>query len=161
MLIIVSDSSDQTEAIGACLAKHLAAPVVITLEGDLGAGKTCFVRGLVWHFDPKAPVSSPTYALAQTYETLPPVHHIDLYRVPKQDLEDLGILHMIEDPGAIVCIEWPTKMLDLGERHISINFSSDGISQRQLDFKFCAGFSKEWLLTLERDLLSIDARTAG
>ena len=155
---IFSHSPEQTEQIAACLAKHLQAPVKIALEGDLGAGKTCFVRGLAHYFDPEAPVSSPTYALAQTYQTSPAIHHIDLYRAQKQNLEDLGILYLMEDPEAIVCVEWPAGAHDADIRLV---FEHAEGETRRFKFYFSDRFSEEWVLTVQRDLLSLYSGNAG
>jgi tRNA threonylcarbamoyladenosine biosynthesis protein TsaE len=149
---ISSRSPEQTEQIAACLANHLPIPVTIALEGDLGAGKTCFVRGLASAFGGAEAVSSPTYALAQTYPTQPPIHHLDLYRVKSQDLEDLGLQILLEDPAAIICVEWPQARVhaDIGV----VIASGAKQSSREVKFEFSDRFSKDWVLTLERDLLA-------
>lgn len=99
-----------TQRIAAKFARTLKAPTTIALLGDLGAGKTAFVTGLV-HGLPGGKnirVQSPTFALARSYNTTPPVHHIDLYRLHDEAaLEDLGIENLLDDDKAIVCIEWP------------------------------------------------------
>ncbi len=148
-LSISSSSPEQTEQIASCLAKHLPVPVTIALEGDLGAGKTCFVRGLASAFGGAEAVSSPTYALAQTYPTQPPIHHLDLYRVQSQDLEDLGLQSLLEDPAAIVCVEWPQGRV---KADLTVGLSGD-LDKREIKFDFSDRFSKDWVLTLERDLL--------
>ena len=149
---ISSSSSEQTEQIAACLARHLSVPVTIGLEGDLGAGKTCFVRGLAGAFGGEEAVSSPTYALAQTYPTRPPIHHLDLYRVKSQDLEDLGLQSLLEDSRAIVCVEGPQARVDADIRVVISSGSKQ--SGREIKFELNDRFSKDWVLTLERDLLA-------
>ncbi len=155
---VVSHSPEQTEQIAACLAKHLPVPVTIALEGDLGAGKTCFVRGLASAFGGADSVSSPTYALAQTYPTEPPIHHMDLYRVKSQDLEDLGLQSLLEDPAAIVCVEWPENRV---KTDVNVRIypplkkgGQGGFDEREIEFKFNDRFSRDWVLTLEQDLLA-------
>jgi tRNA threonylcarbamoyladenosine biosynthesis protein TsaE len=100
-----------TRAIAAKIARTLKPPITLALDGDLGAGKTTFVTGLVQGLSPDKiiRVQSPTFALARSYPTTPPVHHIDLYRLhgDEADLEDLGIENLLDDENAIVCIEWP------------------------------------------------------
>jgi len=87
-------------------------PLVVTLSGDLGAGKTTFAKGFVAALAGGADVvvQSPTFALARTYPTTPPVHHLDLYRLheqsdPRGALVDLGLLDLVFD--GVTLVEWP------------------------------------------------------
>lgn len=143
-VIVFSHSDTETRQIAACLVKHLKTPVTLALEGDLGAGKTCFVSGLAQALDPGARVTSPTYALAHTYETHPRVHHIDLYRVQNQNLEDLGIENLLDDPEAIICIEWPEHHQNpLPPETIWVHFEHLSSDQRQIKFVFPPGIDNE------------------
>jgi tRNA threonylcarbamoyl adenosine modification protein YjeE len=106
-----------TERFAGVLARGVRAPLVLLLEGDLGAGKTTFARGFVRALPggDKAQVQSPTFALARSYPTTPPVHHLDLYRLeelatPLLALEELGLLEMLEDPAAVSLVEWPRDL---------------------------------------------------
>lgn len=132
---LVSRSDSETKKIAASLVKHLKPPITLALEGDLGSGKTCFVTGLVKALDPNIPVRSPTYTLAHSYKTKPIIHHIDLYRIQNQDLEDLGIENLLDDPEAIVCIEWPKHAKNpLPDQTIWIYFENLGEHLRQIRF---------------------------
>lgn len=107
---LTSSSPAQTKRIAQKLARLLPAGQTLALEGDLGAGKTTFVAGLVAGLQNAkgVRVQSPTFALARTYPTQPPLHHVDLYRLNDAVvLEDLGIESLLDDESAIVCIEWP------------------------------------------------------
>lgn len=104
-----------TEALGARLASELAPGDLVLLEGPLGAGKTTLVRGLVRALggDP-AEVCSPTFILVETYEVraggIRRVHHADLYRVrgrARAPWEELGVGELLDDPHAVVAVEWP------------------------------------------------------
>lgn len=91
---------------------ELAPPgLVLTLEGDLGSGKTCFVQGLARGLGvpPEVYVTSPTYTLVNSYEGRLPLHHIDLYRLAGADLEDIGLFDLMRPP-AVVAIEWAERM---------------------------------------------------
>jgi tRNA threonylcarbamoyladenosine biosynthesis protein TsaE len=109
----------QTEDVARHLAASLAAGDIVLLLGDLAAGKTTFVRGLVDALggDPDE-VSSPTFVLVQTYPAASPtgiarVHHLDLYRLEGtvRDLRALGVEELVNDPQAIVAVEWPKDSL--------------------------------------------------
>jgi tRNA threonylcarbamoyladenosine biosynthesis protein TsaE len=107
----VSRSEADTAALARQLADTLAADAVVLLSGDLGAGKTAFVRGLAegLGIDP-AEVSSPTFTLIQPYRggRLPLVH-VDLYRLTDpREVEELGLDELGE--GGIMAIEWAEKL---------------------------------------------------
>ena len=101
-----SASSEETEAIAARLARQLAPGDVVTVSGDLGAGKTTFVRGACRALGVTAPVTSPTYTIGHRYEGEPDVSHLDLYRFTSVSSAEWGDLEpYFED--AIVFVEWP------------------------------------------------------
>jgi tRNA threonylcarbamoyladenosine biosynthesis protein TsaE len=101
-----SASSDQTEEIAARLALALAPGDVVTVSGELGAGKTTFVRGACRALGVTAPVTSPTYTIGHRYEGDPDVSHLDLYRFTAVSAPEWGDLEpYFED--AIVFVEWP------------------------------------------------------
>ncbi len=100
-------------ALGARLAERLRSGSyrgVIYLCGDLGAGKTTLVRGLLRGLGYQAPVRSPTYTLIEPYEAVePPVVHLDLYRLADpEELEYLGLRDLLERPSLIL-VEWPER----------------------------------------------------
>jgi len=106
---VYAETPDRTEQVGAELAGRLVAGDVVLLEGELGAGKTTFVRGLLAALGHVGPVRSPTFNLVQTFATTPPVLHADLYRVPSHEgigLEDYLSTH-------VFLIEWPDRAVDL------------------------------------------------
>lgn len=103
---IVSNSAAETEKIGAQFAKTLNGGRVIAFYGDLGAGKTAFIRGMAEGFGLDAQVSSPTFALVHEYGGSPLFCHFDMYRVDSwEDLYSTGFFDYI-DMGAILAVEW-------------------------------------------------------
>ncbi len=104
-------SAAETEAVAARLAASLPAPAVVLLLGDLGAGKTTFVRGLAagCGVDP-GEVTSPTFTLIQSYRGRRTLHHVDLYRLSREETEELGLEELASEPGAIVAIEWAERL---------------------------------------------------
>lgn len=115
---VTSNSAEVTEAVGAELSARLAGGDVVLLEGDLAAGKTTLVRGLVRALGgDDTDVSSPTFVLLQSYRcegyAIEEVHHVDLYRLGEKiaDLREIGIEEILSDPTAIVAVEWPKDAL--------------------------------------------------
>jgi tRNA threonylcarbamoyladenosine biosynthesis protein TsaE len=106
-----SNSEEQTRHIAARLAKDLRPGAVILLKGDLGAGKTAFVRGLAegLSINPDD-VTSPTFTLVHEYRGgRLPLIHVDLYRLDRADLDDIGLDQDLANDG-IVAIEWPERL---------------------------------------------------
>lgn len=111
-------SPAETEACGERLARTLIAPAIVLLSGELGAGKTAFVRGMARGLDapPSMRVTSPTYVLLHSHKGgRATLHHIDAYRLAggADEFEDSGLSECLHDPAAIVCIEWPEKIAAL------------------------------------------------
>ena len=106
----ISKSPDQTRFIAAGLARSLIAGSVIKLVGDLGAGKTEFVKGLATGLDYNKLVTSPTFTLVQEYRGgRLPLFHMDLYRLNKEsELDDIGFEDYL-GAGGICAIEWADK----------------------------------------------------
>ena len=108
---VTTHSEAETSAVGRDLAGSLTAGSVVLLSGDLGAGKTAFVRGLAagLGIDPEA-VSSPTFTLIQEYRGgRLPLHHVDLYRLRSIEVDDLGLDELTLE-GGVTAIEWPDRL---------------------------------------------------
>jgi tRNA threonylcarbamoyladenosine biosynthesis protein TsaE len=97
----------ETEALAAELAAGLALGDVVLVEGELGAGKTTFVRGACRALGVQSVVTSPTFTIGQRYHGAVPVSHLDLYRVADLDEEDPDLLADYVGPDRIAFVEWP------------------------------------------------------
>ncbi len=102
----VTASPEETEALAARLAVRLDAGDIVAVSGELGAGKTTFVRGAARALGVTGPVSSPTFTIGHRYEAPVPVAHLDLYRIAGLDPEEWGDLEPYFD-GSIAFVEWP------------------------------------------------------
>jgi len=97
----------QTEAAGARLAADLARGDVVLVSGELGAGKTTFVRGACRELGVSGPVTSPTFAIGQVLAGAVEIAHLDLYRLATLDDEDPALLDDYLTPDRIGFVEWP------------------------------------------------------
>jgi tRNA threonylcarbamoyladenosine biosynthesis protein TsaE len=97
----------QTEALAAELASGLAVGDVVLVEGELGTGKTTFVRGACRALGVEGVVTSPTFTIGQRYQARVPVSHLDLYRVADLGSEDPDMLADYIGPDRIAFVEWP------------------------------------------------------
>jgi tRNA threonylcarbamoyladenosine biosynthesis protein TsaE len=103
---LTSSSPDETEAVAARLARELASGDVVTVSGELGSGKTTFVRGACRALGVTARVTSPTFTVGHRYPGEPDVSHLDLFRFQGLSAAEWGDLEpYFED--AICFVEWP------------------------------------------------------
>jgi tRNA threonylcarbamoyladenosine biosynthesis protein TsaE len=109
LLDVVTTSPAETEAAGEQFGERLAPGDLVLLTGDLGAGKTTFVRGLMRGVGSPAQVASPTFQLVRVYPGRVQIAHVDLYRLEDgADLVDLGLEELL-DQGAVV-VEWGDRL---------------------------------------------------
>jgi tRNA threonylcarbamoyladenosine biosynthesis protein TsaE len=136
-----SHSVTDTERIAAEVASRLGGGECIALHGDLGAGKTQFVRGLVAALGgPPRQVSSPTFVLLHVYDDPDQrlrVYHLDAYRVAgTEDFESIGLSELLEDQGGVVVIEWAEKVesaLPPPPRRIDVSIETTGETSRRIE----------------------------
>ena len=129
----LSNSPEQTEAIGAALAKILTPGTVLAYRGDLGAGKTAFTRGLARGLGYEEPVTSPTYTIVNEYlGGRLPLFHFDMYRLGSaDDLWDIGWEDYL-DRGGICAVEWSENVEEAMEGAISVTIEKLGEDARRI-----------------------------
>ncbi len=104
-------SAEQTEAAGERLAAALGPGDVVALVGELGAGKTCFIQGVVRGLGATTRATSPTFVLINQYRGRVPIYHVDAYRTQSL-VELLDIAELLSSDGVTV-VEWAEKLLPL------------------------------------------------
>lgn len=132
--VIQTHSEEETKQIAKDLGSKLTSPIVITLEGDLGAGKTTFTKGLGKGLGVERVITSPTFTIIKEYTGRLPLYHIDAYRLEYSE-ENLGIEEYILSDGVTV-IEWAQFIDDLipaDKLEIKINYL--GEDKREIIFK--------------------------
>jgi tRNA threonylcarbamoyladenosine biosynthesis protein TsaE len=113
MTEITARSPEETERAGAALGQRLVAGDVVAIIGELGAGKTCFVRGVARGLGVEQTISSPTFVLVNHYAGRLPVFHVDAYRTTSlTEVIDLGFDELIAGNG-VTLIEWAEKVAPL------------------------------------------------
>lgn len=124
----------ETEALAQSLAGKLQSGDVITLEGDLGAGKTTFTKALAKAFGVSGNVNSPTFTIMKEYSGRLPFYHMDAYRIEDED-EDLGLEEYF-DGGGVMIIEWPSMIAaQLPEARLDIKIVYTGPDTRTFTLK--------------------------
>lgn len=121
---VLTHSIEETLDFAKKLAGELKPGTVLCLEGQLGSGKTTFVKGLAEGLGLKRPdqVKSPTFVLMHIYKAKTPLYHFDCYRLNSlEELENIGFEDFVNDPHAISCVEWAEKaggLIPVTARHI-------------------------------------------
>ncbi len=128
-------SEQDTDAWGKALAPHLPTGFTVSLQGDLGAGKTTLIRAIIRALGVSGPIKSPTFSVVESYDTNCKIHHFDLYRLSDfQELECMGFRDYLST-DAICFIEWPERARNLLHYDLSIKLESSSTSldtQRRL-----------------------------
>jgi len=110
---LTTESAEATEALAERIGAACAGGELLVLTGELGAGKTCFVQGLVRGLGATIRATSPTFVLVNEYKGRVPIHHVDAYRTDSMtELMDLGLLEMVSGEG-VTLIEWADKLAPL------------------------------------------------
>lgn len=133
-------STEETRKLGKKIALGLQSQTLLCLQGDLGAGKTTFVQGLLEGLGAEKPYVSPTFVIMKEYDLreatatgIKRIYHCDAYRVEASDFETLGFVEWYADPEGLVILEWPERVADLlPPDRIDITFKSLGETERKI-----------------------------
>ncbi len=140
MLFVLKSAAD-TLLLGRELGSLLAGGDLLTLEGDLGAGKTTLIQGIGTGLRVIDPVTSPTFTLVQEYRGRVPLFHIDPYRLNSpEDAESIGLYDYLDRDG-VVAIEWASRIdpiLPAERLSIAIMHSNDPASNGQRQIQLTA-----------------------
>ena len=135
----ITNSADETLALGKQLSAGFRPPLIILLSGELGAGKTTLAKGIISGLGVarEEEVTSPTFALVHVFRNHCPVFHVDLFRVEGvRNLETLGLDDLLSEP-AIVLIEWPEKLSNRTDWPLlRVRIDHQGANRRRI---LCAG----------------------
>lgn len=108
--IVMSEGPEETMALAIDLARRLGDGEVVALVGELGTGKTTFVKGLARGFLIPEEVLSPSFLLARTYRGKKILHHLDLYRVRAvEELEEVGLTALLPPEEGVTAVEWADR----------------------------------------------------
>jgi tRNA threonylcarbamoyladenosine biosynthesis protein TsaE len=132
---ITTSNEAETIDAGERLGRTLNAGDVVLLYGDLGAGKTAFVRGLARGLDanPDA-VSSPTFTIVQEYRGRTTLYHVDLYRLEPAEVDDLGLEDLVCGDG-VVAIEWAERWKGRPDDVIDVSLEDAGEDRRRIEIQ--------------------------
>ena len=138
-MLFITDSAEETERLGRALAEKIdaskATRAYIALRGEMGVGKTAFVRGFASQFEISG-VKSPTYTVVNEYRGRKNIYHFDMYRIESEDdLYSIGFDEYVDKDG--ICIsEWSENVEDFIPEdaiHVTIKRSSDGEAKREIE----------------------------
>jgi len=137
---LTTKSAAETKAFGAKLVREVAPGTLLCLQGDLGAGKTTLVQGILEALGATRPFVSPTFVIMKQYDLPAPsvtgikrVYHADAYRVETKDFRELGFAEWCADKEGLVILEWPERIADiLPEKRTVLTFTSLSENERRI-----------------------------
>jgi tRNA threonylcarbamoyladenosine biosynthesis protein TsaE len=136
ILVVETSSARETKAWGRRLASLLEGGELLGFTGELGAGKTCFIKGLARGLNLREEdILSPTFTMIQEHHGRLPLYHIDLYRLESPVLDDLGLREYLFS-SAVSAVEWFERLREAPEMEfLSVRIEYAGASMRRLEFR--------------------------
>lgn len=152
-LIMTTGSEDETLSLGIQIGRLIERPMLVLLQGDLGAGKTVLARGIARGLgvSEQTPITSPTFTLMNHYPARFDLYHFDLYRLSDPDeLIELGFDEFAHGTG-VSLVEWPERMEDRGFGRLRVELTRSGESDRQVRFDARGDAYREFLQRLSEE----------
>lgn len=136
-------SAEETRAFGKKLAGEIVPGTTLCLQGDLGAGKTTLVQGLLQGLGADGPYVSPTFVIMKQYDLPAPsatgirrIYHADAYRVEEKDFREIGFAEWCADDEGLVILEWPERISNmLPQKRIDVTLKSLSETEREISLK--------------------------
>lgn len=130
-----------TEQLAAFFAKKAFPGCMITLDGDLGAGKTHFSKAFARNLDVPGMVNSPTFTIIKEYEGRIPFYHMDVYRISEDEAAELGLEEYFFGQG-VTLVEWSSRIMDLlPEQYLSLQITVNADESRTI---VCSGYGEPY-----------------
>lgn len=138
---VTTKSAEETRALGKRLAGEIIPGILLCLVGDLGAGKTTLVQGLLEGLGAERPFVSPTFVIMKQYDLaagllsgrIQRVYHADAYRVQEKDFIEIGFAEWCADRDGLVILEWPERIAAiLPEKRINITITALSETEREV-----------------------------
>lgn len=130
-------SAEETFEVAYQIGESITESTVFLLEGDLGAGKTVFAKGIAAGLDiDPAGVNSPTFTIVNQHDGRMRLYHLDLYRIEggADELREIGLDEMLNEPNAVVVIEWPERLGEANTVHAyRVRIADGGNDDRQIN----------------------------
>ncbi len=145
---ITSKSEAETKKIGVLLGKEFIKTekrVFVSLEGDLGSGKTTLMKGIAKGIGIKEEITSPTFLIYKKYEGIKDLYHFDAYRINDKDLPLLRFDEILEKNGVVIAVEWG-KNISTPFKKISIKFLLISPKERKLIVRDNSGIIRDSFL---------------
>jgi len=135
----ITHEAEETFELAYAIGEALDESAVFLLQGDLGAGKTVFAKGLAAGLDiDPADVNSPTFTLVNAHAGRLKLYHLDLYRLggSAEELYEIGLDEMLREPHAVVVIEWPERLggFRLPAAYL-VQLTDDGVEERRIEIR--------------------------
>jgi tRNA threonylcarbamoyladenosine biosynthesis protein TsaE len=136
VLIVETNSARETKAWGRRLASLLEGGELLGFTGELGAGKTCFIKGLARGLNLREEdILSPTFTMIQEHHGRLPLYHIDLYRLEEPVLDDMGLREYLFS-SAVAAVEWFERLREAPELDfLAVRIEYTGANSRRLEFR--------------------------
>jgi tRNA threonylcarbamoyladenosine biosynthesis protein TsaE len=161
MFQCLSHSLEETRSLGRNIGVRLKNPMVLTLTGDLGSGKTAFVQGLARGLEVPVEyyITSPTFTLVNEYPGRLRLFHVDLYRLDHySDMEEIGLDEILQADG-VIAVEWAEKLPeDLLAERLAVHFDTSGDEDRSIALTAYGQQAVDLINALKNDVTTNSAK---